>query len=162
MYFLNYFFIFSIFGHIIETFVYYNGESGILFGWWTPVYGFGTVIILLIHHFLDNHIKSNKYIKAASLFIVSSIILSIIEAIGGYLIEWLFHTTFWDYSSYYWNIGRYASIEMAIIWGFSSLLVIYFLKPLFDKIISKIPKYFTYILIILMIIDLFFTLIIKH
>lgn len=162
MYYLNYFFIFSILGHILETFVYYNGESGILFGWWTPVYGIGVVIILLIHRFLDNHIKVKKFGKAICLFITSAIILSIIEAIGGYLIEWLFHTTFWDYSSYNWNIGKYAAVEMAFIWGCSSLLVIYFLKPLFDKIISKIPKYFTYILIILMILDLFFTLVIKH
>ena len=50
---------------------------------------------------------------------------------------------------------------MAIIWGISSIILICF-KPLLDKIISKIPKYFTYMLIIIFILDLFLTIIIKH
>ncbi len=161
MYYLNYFFIFSIIGHIIESIIYYNGDSGILLGWWTPVYGIGVVIILLINK-LVNKIKTNKIIKAFLLFTISAISLSIIETIGGYLIEWIFDYSFWDYSEYKLNIGKYAAIEMAIVWGLCSIIVIYFIKPLLDKIISKIPKYFTYILIILFILDLFFTVIVKH
>ena len=160
MYYINYFFIFSIIGHILETFIYYNGESGILFGPWTPVYGFGTVIILLIYNFLKNNTK-NKYSKIFLLFILSSIILTIIEAIGGYLIEYIFNITFWDYSYYKFHIGKYISLEMALIWGLCSILVVYFLKPLIDKIIGKIPKYLTYLLTVLIIIDLIYT-IIKH
>lgn len=161
MLYLNYFFIFSIIGHILESFVYYNGESGILFGWWTPVYGIGVVIILLIHKLIDKF-KLNKIFKAILLFFASALILSIIEVIGGYLIEWLFNYTFWDYSDYKFNIGKYAALEMALVWGISSLILIYLLKPFLDKIISKIPKYFTYILSILFILDLFFTIILKH
>lgn len=160
MYYLNYFFIFSIIGHIIESIIYYNGDSGILLGWWTPIYGIGVVIILLINK-LVNKIKTNNFIKILLLFIISATLLSIIEAIGGYLIEWIFNYSFWDYSSYKFNIGKYATLEMGIIWGISSIIVI-ILKPFLDKIISKIPKYFTYILIILLILDLFFTIIIKH
>lgn len=162
MYYINYFFIFSILGHFIETFIYYNGESGILFGWWTPIYGIGTIIILFINEFINKKNKLKNITKIITLFLASAIILSIIEAIGGYLIEFLFNVTFWDYSYYKFNIGKYAALEMAIIWGLSSILVIYFIKPLIDKIIGKIPKYFTYILIILFIMDLLFTIIIKH
>jgi len=161
MYYINYFFIFSILGHILETFIYSNKESGILFGWWTPIYGIGTIIILLIHKYIDKF-KLNKYIKPIILFLACSIILSIIEALGGYLIEFLFHQTFWDYSHYKFNIGKYAALEMSLIWGLSSILIIYFLKPLIDKIIGKIPKYLTYILITLFIIDLLLTVILKH
>lgn len=161
MYYLNYFFIFSLIGHILETFVYYNGESGILFGPWTPVYGIGIIIILLIHKFLDKTTK-NKYLKLFLLFITSSIILSTIEAIGGYLIEYLFHITFWDYSYLKFHIGKYIALEMSLVWGICSIIVIYLIKPLMDKIISKIPKYLTYSLIILILIDLLFTIFIKH
>lgn len=160
MYYLNYFFIFSIIGHIIESFIYYNGNSGILLGWWTPIYGIGVVIILLINNLISK-IKTNKIIRILILFIMSAILLSIIEAIGGYLIEWIFNYSFWDYSDYKFNIGKYTALEMGIIWGLCSIIV-HFIKPFFDKIISKIPKYFTYILIILFILDLFFTVIIKH
>ena len=119
------------------------------------------MIILLIHKFVDK-LKLNKMLKFMTLFFASSIILSLIEYIAGGLIELIFNTTFWDYSNFKFNIGKYASLETALIWGISSILIIYFIKVFLDKIISKIPRYFTYILIILMILDLFFTIIIKH
>lgn len=161
MYYLNYFFIMSLLGHFIETFIYADGNSGIFLAPWTPVYGIGTILILLINKVIDKYIK-NKYVKIILLFLSSMIILSIIEAMGGYLIEYLFHTTFWDYSDFKFNIGKYIAIEIAIIWGLCSILLIYFIKPLIDKIISKIPKYLTYTLLILFIIDLVLTLIIKR
>lgn len=161
MYYINYFFIASIFGHLIETFFYSNGESGILFLWWTPVYGVGTIIILFIHKILDKF-KLNKFVKAIILFFSCAIILSFIEAICGYLIKWIFNTELWNYSNYKFNIGDYTALEMSILWGISSIFVIYFLKPMLDKIIGKIPKYLTYILILLFILDLLFTIIFKH
>ena len=51
---------------------------------------------------------------------------------------------------------------MSLIWGMSGILVIYFLKPLIDKIVYKIPKIISYMLITLFVIDLFLTLLIKH
>ncbi len=161
MYYLNYFFIFSIIGHIIECFCYSNGESGILYGYWTPIYGVGVIIILLINKFINKY-KINNFFKFLLLFFSSMIILSIIEIIGGYLIEWLFHTKLWDYTNYKFNIGKYTALEMAIIWGSGSILLIYILKPIIDKIISKIPKFLTYILIVLFVFDLLMTLITKH
>lgn len=160
MYYLNYFFIFSILGHFIESFFYSSGNSGILYGYWTPIYGIGTIIILLINKFIDKF-KIKKVFKIFLLFLGSMIILSTIEVIGGYLIKWIFNQELWDYSNHKFNIGKYTSIEMSLIWGLSSILLIYFIKPIADKIISKIPKFFSYILIILMIIDLLSTVIIK-
>ena len=52
MYYINTFFIFSILGHIIENFVYKHVDSGILFGFWTPIYGLGIILILLINNIL--------------------------------------------------------------------------------------------------------------
>ena len=48
MYYLNIFFIFSILGHIIENFVYVHVDSGILYGYWTPIYGLGVLLIITI------------------------------------------------------------------------------------------------------------------
>lgn len=153
MYYLNYFFIFSIIGHLLETIIF--NYSGILYAPWTPIYGIGVIIILLINKFLNT---TNKYLKIFLTFILSSIILTIIEAIGGYLIEYIFHTTFWDYTNLKLNIGKYIALEMSLVWGICSLILIYILKPLFDKIVNKIPKFITHILVILFIIDLVFTI----
>jgi uncharacterized membrane protein len=160
MYYLNYFFIFSIIGYIIETLLFPNDNSGILFGWWTPVYGFGVIIIIIINNIINKY-KLNKLTKIIILAVSCAIILSILEAIGGYLINWLFDTSLWDYTNQKFNIGKYASLEMATIWGLSSIIVIYVLKPITDKIITKIPKYITKILMILFIIDIITTIFLK-
>lgn len=161
MYYLNYFFIFSFLGHIVESFIYPDGQSGILLGWWTPIYGFGIIIILLLYKYIKN-LTIKEINKAIILFFTSCFVLMLLEFISGYLIELIFDVTFWDYSNLKFNIGKYTAGEMGLIWGVSSIIFIYGIKPFLDKIISKIPKYFTYILTILLILDLFFTFIVKH
>ena len=149
----------SFIGHLIETFIM-KSNSGILLSWWTPIYGIGSIIILLINKYITK-LRINKISKVILLFISCSFILTLIEALGGYLIEFIFNITFWDYTDYKFNIGKYIAVEMTLIWGLSSIVLIYYIKPLLDKIISKIPKYFTYILIILFIIDAVATLFVK-
>lgn len=160
MYYINYFFFMSIIGHIIEVVFHSNGDSGILLGYWTPIYGIGAIIILIVNKYV-NKIKLNRFLKILTLFLVSSIILSLIEVWSGYLIKWLFNKDLWNYSNHKFNIGKYTSLEISILWGISSIILIYLLKPFIDKFISKIPKFLSYIFILIFIIDLIATLIIK-
>ena len=99
-----------------------------------------------------------KFLKFIIFFVSICILLSIIELIGGILIEQIFNITFWDYSNHKYHIGKYISLEMALVWGLASTLFIFLLRPLIDKFIYKIPKIITYILIILIVIDTFFTI----
>lgn len=157
-YYLNIFFLLSILGHIIENFIYVHVDSGILLGPWTPIYGIGTLVIIGINNVLKK-LKINKYIHPVILFILSAVFLSTIEYIGGTLIEKLYGRVFWDYSYQKFNIGKYTSLKMSLIWGLASILIIYILMPFLDKIIKKIPKFITWILILLFIIDIIFTII---
>lgn len=157
-YYLNIFFLLSILGHIIENFIYVHVDSGILFGPWTPIYGIGTLVIIGINNILKK-LKINKYIHPVILFILSAVFLSTIEYIGGTLIEKLYGRVFWNYSYQKFNIGKYTSLKMSLIWGLASILIIYILMPFLDKIIKKIPKFITWILILLFIIDIIFTII---
>lgn len=159
MYYINYFFLMSIIGHLIEAF-FSNGEPGILFSYWTPIYGIGTILILFVNKIV-NKIKCNCFCKILTLFITNSISLSAIELLGGYLINWIFDKELWNYSDHLFNIGRYTSLEMSLIWGFSSILFIYLIKPITDKFIKKIPKLISYMCISLFVIDLIATIIIK-
>ena len=67
MYYLNYFFIFSIFGHLLETTMYkmfnWNLESGFLYGYWTPVYGLGAILILFLSNYIFKKLKLNKFLE---------------------------------------------------------------------------------------------------
>ena len=160
MYYINYFFIFSIFGHFIESFFYSNGESGILFGYWTPIYGIGTIIILFINKNI-NKLKSNKIIKVILLFLSCSIILSLIESIGGYLLKWIFNIELWNYSDHKDAIGKYICVTNSLIWGVLGTLNIYFVYPIMKKLLKKIPSFYTYIVLGLFTIDFLITMIVK-
>lgn len=162
MYYINYFFLYAIIGHMIETFFVSGFTSGILYGWWTPVYGFGVVLILCIGKWIDTFQLAGKRIwKIFITYILCMAILSTLELIGGYLIEWIFHQQFWNYESHKFHIGTYISLEMANMWGIAGIAVLYLLKPLTDRIVSKIPKWLTYLLLFLILLDTVLTILLK-
>ena len=165
MYLLNCFFIYSILGFIVEgiftLIVSGHFSSGILYGPWTPVYGFGAILTLIISRKIFKNMHQSRFIETLVTFVILTIVLTIIEWIGGILIENLFHETLWNYKNYKYNIGKYISLEMSLVWGIVSIFVIYFIKPLIDKLAKKIPKFITIIITILFIIDLITTTVIK-
>ena len=163
MYLLNCFFIYSFFGYILEsTFNLINVhqfKSGILYGPWTPIYGIGAIITIIISKKIFQKLHKNKLIETIITFIILTIILTIIEFIGGILIEKFFSITMWNYQKFKFNIGKYISLEIALIWGIISIFTIYFIKPLIDKLEKHIPKTLTIIISIIFIIDIIVTII---
>ena len=164
MYYLNNFFMFSILGFIMETVVNLclknDLNSGFLYGPYTPVYGLGILIIILVNKYLDQK-KLIKLKKFTITFVINTLLLTFIELIGGYLIKWCFHTSLWNYSGLPLHIGKYISIEISIIWGIISLVYIYFIKKRSDKIVEKIPNWLTYTLLFIFIIDFICTIVFK-
>ena len=165
MYYINCFFIYSIFGYILETIVAFlthtNFKSGILSFWWTPVYGIGAVTILFISNYLFKNLHMNRVYETIIVFFVVAITLSVIEVLGGVLIEKNFGITFWNYSNHMYPVGKYISLEMTIIWGLSSIVFIYVIHPILNNLIKKIPNWITVLLIILFIYDVTKTIIVK-
>ena len=165
MYLINCFFIYSILGFIIEgiftLIVSGHFSSGILYGPWTPVYGFGAILTIIISRKIFKNMHKSRLIETAVTFIILTIVLTLIEWIGGILIENLFHETLWNYKDYKYNIGKYIALEMSLVWGIASIIIIYFVKPIVDKIVTKIPKVITFIITTLFIIDLITVAVIK-
>ena len=157
MYYLNCFFVYSILGHILESLIAVltntNFKSGILNGWWTPVYGIGAVIILFVSNYLFKNLHMNRILETIIVFFVVSIILSFVELLGGVLIEKIFGLSFWDYTNQKYNIGKYISLEMTLTWGLASIVFIYIVHPILKELIMKIPKFVTVLLIVLFLFD---------
>mgnify|MGYP004479758067 CR=1 FL=1 len=157
MYYINCFFIYSFIGYFFESFLSILKKekigSGILYGPWTPIYGVGGVLIILISNFIFSFFKIENWIETIICIIVITIILTFVEWVGGKLIEKIFHVTFWDYRRFKFNIGKYIALEVSFVWTLGSLLVIYVLQPLINKFIYFIPNYITYILLFAMIVD---------
>jgi len=158
MYYINTFLFYSIIGHILENIVYSKIDSGILYGYWTPIYGFGSLIIIFINFVICKKFK-NKFIRPIILFFSSALILGLLELIGGFFIEKVFGRIFWDYSNEYFVILKYTSLKMMFIWGICSLLFIYVINPYLNIIIKKIPRFISFTLAFLFILDLIYTLI---
>ncbi len=157
MYYLNTFFIYSILGFLLETLISFitrsHFSSGILYGPWTPIYGIGVIIIILLSNYLFLNLHMHRFYETIIVFIIVTIVLTLIEWLGGTIIESIFHITFWDYSSHKYNIGKYVSLGMSLVWGIASIIFIYIIRPIVDKFIYKIPVLVSILLTVLFIID---------
>ena len=151
MYYINNFFIFSIFGFIFESIISiifnHKFNSGFLIGPYTPIYGLGIIIIILINKYLDKK-KLTKFKKVVLTIIINTTLLTLIELIGGYLIKWIFNKSLWNYTSLPLHIGKYISLEISILWSIMSLIFLYYIKPFSDCLITKIPKLITILFVL--------------
>jgi len=155
-----YFIIYSFCGWLMES-IYKSilekkiVNSGFLYGPFCPIYGIGTLIMLL---FLS-YFSYNNLI----LFVVSVVILSIWEYLVGLGLETVFKIKYWDYSDKKFNLHGRICLENSIIWGILGVLFINGLHPNVEKVVELIPsdtiKYFVLIIGTYMIIDLIISII---
>lgn len=156
---LKLFLLFSILGHLLENIFNLGGSSGILYLYWTPIYGFSAVILYFLFKYIDKF-KLNKFINIIVIFLTSFTVLSLIEHTGGVILDILYDETLWDYSDMMFNLGKYVCLEMSLLWGIGGVIV-YYSRPIFNKVLDYIPKWLTIILFITFIIDVFLTIITK-
>ena len=164
-YYINNFLIFSILGFIYENVLHFitRGDftNNPFYGPWMPIYGFGVIIMIFLTRLIFNNLKVKRWVKIILLFISVTLILTIIELIGGYLTEFIFHKSFWNYTDLKFNFGKYIALEVSLVWGVACLIFLYIVKPLTDKFIEKIPKFISIVLLILVIADFIFSFFLK-
>lgn len=124
-------------------------NRGFLIGPYCPIYGVGVLfVILLLRNYLD---------RPFGLFILSMVICSIVEYTGNFLLEKIFKTSWWDYSSKKFNINDRICLETIIPFGGGCLLIMYIVNPFLLKLLNSIPltilNIIAIILLILFIID---------
>lgn len=162
MYYANNFLAFSIFGHAFETVIYkilkVTNKSGFMYLFWTPFYGTGVVIDILVYKYLSKKIK-NKKKRIIVLFLSLFIILSLLEYIGGLLLLKLFNKVMWSYTNFPFHIGRYVSIPTSLLWVIMSFFYLFVVKKYSDRLIKKINPLITIILCFIFLCDIFFSII---
>ncbi len=161
MYLVNCFFVYSFLGFLFESIIAIimkqNFNSGILYGPITPIYGIGVVLIIVISHYFFMNLHLPRWRETIIVFFMLVAILTVLEFLGGILIEKFFGIVFWDYSSLPFHIGHYISLEISFLWGFLSILLIYVIKPIIDPMLKEFPPILTILFIILLILDIIFT-----
>ena len=84
-------------------------NRGFLNGPICPVYGFGVGVVVQFLTPVENNL--------VLLYISSTILVTAIEGITGFLLEKIFHNKWWDYSDQPLNIGGYVCVLFSLIWG---------------------------------------------
>lgn len=117
---LAFFLIYSCLGWCLE--VIYAAVStgqlvnrGFLNGPVCPIYGFGMVIVLFTLSPLANNLLL--------LYLGGVILPSVLELVGGWALYKLYHTRWWDYSDFPFNIGGYICLEFSLLWGVGTVVV---------------------------------------
>lgn len=91
MYLVNCFFIYSIFSFLLEgifnLIVLKHFTSGILYGPWTPIYGVGAIITIVISKKIFQKLHKSQFIETLITFLILSVTLTLTEFLGGFLIE---------------------------------------------------------------------------
>ena len=163
MYYFNLYFIGAFIGYLYETILkstfFPNINNGLLHGPWIPVYGLGVTISSYVSNKVFA-IKKSKITKMLITFSLIFIIVTITEELGGLFIQVLFHKKFWNYKRFIFNIGPYISIETSLLWCLLSFIFIFYLKPFCELFIKKIPKFITFGMLLLQLIDISFTLLV--
>ena len=142
-----YFLIYSCLGWCLE--VIYAAVTtgklinrGFLNGPVCPIYGFGMVIVL----FALTPLSHNLLL----LYLGGVILPSALELVGGWALYKLYHTRWWDYSDYPFNIGGYICLEFSLLWGVGTLIVMKLVHPIIADAVAFIPPLVGLILMFLL------------
>ncbi len=129
-----------VLGYVIETMFYlikyhnYVNKQGLIIGPFKPIYGIGAIILSITYYM----IKKKSNIK---IFILGVLLGSIFEYLASLVLEYIFNSYIWDYSSFSFNINGRVYLPYMILWGILSIIwvkMIYIpFKNFFDKTISK-------------------------
>ena len=165
MYYTKIFLLYSLLGFIMESTLFKiklsKKHSGIFYGPVTAVYGVGIISIELLNKYFFKKIKCSKILKLIIEFLSLTIVLSLIEYLGGNILNFLFDIDMWDYSNIKPNFGKYICLQNSIIWGILGTVYIHIFKPFTDKIINQITPKETYLFLGLFIIDTILVLVTK-
>lgn len=165
MYYIKIFLLYSLLGFVMESTLFKiklsKKHSGIFYGPMTAVYGVGIISIELLNKYFFSKLKCHKILKLLIEFLTLTIILSLIEYLGGNILNYLFDIDMWDYSNIKPNFGKYICLQNSIIWGILGTLYIHIFKPFTDKLLDQVTIKETYLFLGLFIIDTIAVLVTK-
>ena len=103
-------------------------NRGFLHGPLCPIYGFGGLSILL----LPQKLYSTWFL----LFCASMLFGTVVEYISSWILEKLFHTRWWDYSRYKFNIHGRVCLLNSLLFGALGVVIIHFVQPFVMKFLG--------------------------
>ena len=102
-------------------------NRGFLNGPICPVYGVGVgIVVFLLYDYRD---------RIVLLYVLSTILVTFIEWLTGYLMDKIFHHKWWDYSHMPLNIGGYVCLLFSLVWGVACVFIVKVIHPLIARLV---------------------------
>lgn len=146
LYAYTYFIVYAFLGWVCEDIYCGIGKRkfinrGFLYGPYCPIYGFGALLVIYPLLMVSKH--------PIVVFIFGMILTSILEYITSFVMEKLFATRWWDYSTYPFNINGRICLQNSLLFGLMALVVVYGLHPIVSRFVERIPLGFLVIFLIM-------------
>lgn len=135
-FFVLYFFTYGFLGWCTEvayattkqrTFV----NRGFLNGPICPIYGVGVGVVVMFLEPVENNL--------VLLYIVSTVLVTVIEGLTGYFMDKIFRHKWWDYSNQPLNIGGYVCLLFSLVWGVACVAIVKVIHPMIHNALAMIP-----------------------
>ncbi|MBP3853050.1 MAG: hypothetical protein J6D18_00610 [Erysipelotrichaceae bacterium] len=131
-----YWIIYSFFGWLVESnYVSFHEKHwvnrGFLYGPVIPIYGFGAMIVLYLIKPWVAH--------PALVFLLTCVLTAGLEYVTSWAMETMFHTRWWDYSTYPFNINGRVCLKNTVLFGILGLVVLYGIHPVVVNAVRAVP-----------------------
>ncbi len=117
--------------HLIADGVFVN--RGVLHGPWLPIYGTGSVMMLL----LLNRFRRKPVLE----FTLAIGLCGCVEYFTSVYLEYVHNgTRWWDYTGYFLNLHGRICAEGLLVFGIGGMAIVYVLAPFLDGLFRRIPS----------------------
>ncbi|WP_262398107.1 putative ABC transporter permease [Zongyangia hominis] len=112
---------------------HFESRQGLIYGPFSPVYGFGAVLFTLLMWWL-------RKASGVTIFVISAVGGALFEFFCSFFQEVVFGTLSWEYSHSPFNLAGRTNLKYAVYWGILGFVFIRHTLPWVSRQIEKIPK----------------------
>ena len=159
---LWYFVIYSFAGWCVEV-VFHAMKAhrlvnrGFLNGPVCPVYGFGVVLVFAaVHLIVDGSGGTLSDVSIIMLYPIGVVLTTMVELLGGFMLDKAFHARWWNYSSEKYNFRGYICLKFSLIWGLGVVFLVKYAHPFIDRATVQFMPFAVGIWLILALIIAYF------
>lgn len=105
-------------------------NSGFLIGPVVPVYGFSMMAVLAVIEPFENNV--------VVLYVLSALLITVIEYVTSWLMEILFHARWWDYSRIPLNLNGRVALPISLFWGFGVVVIVKWIHPVVSQVVTHL------------------------